>query len=256
MGGIGCGQPADYRRISLQAPTEFSGILVAPFASKIHQHGAGGAQGALPPCVHNLSGRDCMRSGDGGKQGSKGDSLRASDHLTHRGGATIRFLDKTFVPEKPLIHRLIEAVLMPLCKAVLYKPPIGLSRGADLPMKRSQDGLGAHLHRTGSPHIGGMTAPSVCPRAHWFANPDGVEMEIPHQFQEIGFTIAQDGLIPPLKNMATLVVAAIVVLTISELKCLHRTRQRLIAYLQQEMHMIDHQHIGMQRDTVAMAIAF
>ena len=173
-----------------------------------------------------------MGGGDGGEQGSEGDPSRTDGHLACGGRATIRLLDKAFVPEKSLIRRLIESVLVPLGEAVLHKPPIGLPRGADLSMPRSQHGRRAHLHGTGTSEIGGVTAPAIRPRAQRRTNPGGIEMEVPHQFQKIGFVLAQDGLVPPRKDMAVLVVATIVVLTIGKLERLHRARQGPLACFQ------------------------
>lgn len=112
MGDIRGGQPADHRWVALQTPTEVSGRLVAPFMRKIPQHGAGRDQCALPSEGHNLSGGDAIDGGHGGEQCSKGDPLWTHGHFAHRRRATIRLLDKAFVLKKPLIHRLIELLLM------------------------------------------------------------------------------------------------------------------------------------------------
>jgi hypothetical protein len=57
------------------------------------------------------------------------------------------------------------------------------------------------------------------------------------------------------ESVAGLVMATIVVLTIGELQRLHRARQRSVAGLEQEMHMIGHADIRMQRHAVAVAVA-
>ena len=131
-----------------------------------------------------------------------------------------------------MIHCLVEPVLVPVGQAFSHKPSIGLPRRADLPMERSQDRRGIHLHRTGSAHIGRMTAPGVCPGAHGRTNPGGVEMEVSYQLQEIGLSIAQDGLEAPLKDVAGFVMATIVVLTVGKLERLHRARQGVASCLQ------------------------
>ena len=80
-------------------------------------------------------------------------------------------------------------------------------------------------------------------------------MEVSYQFEEIGVAIAQDRLVPPLKDMATLLIAAIVILTVGKLQCLHRARERLGSGRQDKMHMIRHEDVRVQRHAVAVTIA-
>lgn len=81
-------------------------------------------------------------------------------------------------------------------------------------------------------------------------------MEISDEFEEIGVSIAENGVIPPLKDMPRFAVPAVVVLAIGRLEGLHRAGQRLGAGLQQEMHVIPHQDIRVQCDPISATIAF
>ena len=101
-----------------------------------------------------------------------------------------------------------------------------------------------------------MAAPAVGPGVQRRTTPGGVEMEVPHEFDELGRSIAEDGLGTPLKEGAGFVIAPIVVLTIGERQRLHRARQEAVACFQYEMHMIGHEDVRMQRHAVAGAIAF
>lgn len=81
-------------------------------------------------------------------------------------------------------------------------------------------------------------------------------MQIPNEFNEVGVAIAEDRLVAALKDMAGLVIATIVVLAIGKLNGLHRVGQGTVAGFQQEVHMVGHEHIAVERRAVAQAIAF
>ena len=100
-----------------------------------------------------------------------------------------------------------------------------------------------------------MATPGIGPRVQGCADAGGVEMEIADQLQEIGVAITEDRLVTSLKHMPSLVVAVVVVLAICELERLHGARQRDRAGLQQQMEVIGHQHIGIERTAVPAAIA-
>lgn len=101
-----------------------------------------------------------------------------------------------------------------------------------------------------------MTAPGIGPWIERGPQSGGVEMEIAHQFQQVGVAIAENRLIAPLKHVAGLVVSAIVVLAVCELQRLHRPRERMGSGLQQQMDVVGHQDVGMEGDAVSAAIAF
>lgn len=67
-----------------------------------------------------------------------------------------------------------------------------------------------------------MTAPRVSPRTHGAPHASRVEMEVADQFQEIRLPITEDGLVPALKDMPGLAIAAVVVLAIGKLQRVHR----------------------------------
>jgi hypothetical protein len=154
-----------------------------------------------------------------------------------------------------LIHRLIESILMAVGQSVPDERPIGLSSWAKLTMKLRQHKGRIHWHRAGPAEIRLMATPGIGPRVQGGADAGGVEMEIAYQFQEIGVAITEDRLVAPLKHMPGLVVVSVVVLAIGELERLHGSRQRDRAGLQQQMEVIGHQHIGIERTAVTRAIA-
>lgn len=81
-------------------------------------------------------------------------------------------------------------------------------------------------------------------------------MEIADEFEEIGVSIAENGAIPPLKDMPHFAVPAVVILAVATLEGLHRAGQRRGPGLQQEMHMIPHEDVRVQRDPISATIAF
>jgi hypothetical protein len=58
-----------------------------------------------------------------------------------------------------------------------------------------------------------------------------------------------------LEDMPGLALLAIVVLAVGKLERLHRARQWPVARLQQQVNMVGHEDVGMQRYAIALAIA-
>ena len=100
-----------------------------------------------------------------------------------------------------------------------------------------------------------MTAPGVGPWIERGPQSSGVEMEVAHQFQQVGVAIAENRLVAPLKHVAGLVVSAIVVLAVCELQSLHCPGERMGSGLQQQMDVVGHQDLGMEGDAISAAIA-
>jgi hypothetical protein len=82
--------------------------------------------------------------------------------------------------------------------------------------------------------------------AHCFGA-DGIEMNIPDQFEKIGVFLAEKGFIPVLEEMAGSVVFSVKVLGISGKQPSHQGREREASASQKQVHMIVHERPGIAR---------
>ena len=138
LGYVGRGEAADHSGIALHASAEFTHGQMAPFTSQVHQHGASRDQGALSSRGENRARGKCVRLGDGGQECAECHPTRTDRHVSRGGRPPIGLLKKVFVAEKPLIHRLVKAVLVSMGEAVQHEFPVGLPRWTYLSMKRFQ----------------------------------------------------------------------------------------------------------------------
>jgi hypothetical protein len=78
------------------------------------------------------------------------------------------------------------------------------------------------------------------------AGPDRVEMDIPHQFQEVGILFGDDALIAILKEVPFAGVAAVMPNSVSSQQAAHDGGQRHRFRPQKDMHVIGHENPGKQ----------
>jgi hypothetical protein len=76
--------------------------------------------------------------------------------------------------------------------------------------------------------------------SHW------IQMNVAHQFSQVPICLAEDRLVPPLKQMSDLLVLSIVVLTVCGEHAMHNTTDGIVLHLSQEMDMIRHQAVSVE----------
>jgi len=70
------------------------------------------------------------------------------------------------------------------------------------------------------------------------AGAEGIEMDIPHEFQEIGFLLAEDGLVAVLEEMTRSPVAPVVRDGVSREKAPHHLRERRLSGFEEKMEVV------------------
>lgn len=79
-------------------------------------------------------------------------------------------------------------------------------------------------------------------------------MNITNQFQKIALFIAQDRFVASLKKMAHYSIPTVVIERIDLLQDLHDARKRCLPHLHQQMNMIYHQNIRIQKIPIPFLI--
>ena len=78
------------------------------------------------------------------------------------------------------------------------------------------------------------------PTASW------IQVDVSNQFAEIAIRLAEDRLVPPLKQVADLLVLSIVILTVTGEQAMHHATDPLVQHLRHQMHVIGHQAVSIQ----------
>ena len=79
-------------------------------------------------------------------------------------------------------------------------------------------------------------------------------MKSVNQLNQVGFLVAQDRLVSPLKQMTHGLVCPVEILRVGKLQSLHRFRKRDRSDLDQKMNVIRHQDIGMEKELMEFLI--
>ena len=74
-----------------------------------------------------------------------------------------------------------------------------------------------------------------------------VQVNVSTQLAEVPIRLTENRLVPSLKHVPNLFVLAIVVLTIAGQDPLHDAANRIVLHLHQEVHVVGHQAIGVQK---------
>lgn len=88
-----------------------------------------------------------------------------------------------------------------------------------------------------------MAAPEVLVRSRSCTGTHRVEMYVPDEFRQIGVPVAEKRFIPPLKQVADLVIFSVEVLGVGEVDHLHDAGDRFLRCLDEQMHMVSHQDV-------------
>jgi hypothetical protein len=91
-----------------------------------------------------------------------------------------------------------------------------------------------------------MAAVLVLFRPSDHPSPHRVEMNVSHKLPEVAVRLAKNRLVPPLKEVADLLVLSVVIVTVACQDPLHKTADRANAPLNQQMKMIRHQTVGIK----------
>jgi len=86
---------------------------------------------------------------------------------------------------------------------------------------------------------------------YYHPRPHGVQDHVPAEFEEVAFLIDEDGLEAALKEMAGLVVPAVVSLGIDAVELAHTHGEIGVWGLDQEVAMIVHETVGMAKPVVS-----
>ncbi len=91
------------------------------------------------------------------------------------------------------------------------------------------------------PQIGPVTTPGPLLGPVNQTGPDGIQMEVPYQFKQVGLLLTKEGLVATLEEMAALPVPPIECHRVASQKPLHEVRKPLLPSLDQEMKVVGHQ---------------
>ena len=81
-------------------------------------------------------------------------------------------------------------------------------------------------------------------------------MDVGGQFQKIRVLFTENGLVPPLKEVAPSPIFQIVMSGISKLQALHNFRQRGLLDFEQEMNVGGHKDIGVEEEGITLLVLF
>lgn len=95
--------------------------------------------------------------------------------------------------------------------------------------------------------IGPVTAVRVIFDALNHFRPNWIQMNVTDEFAEIKFALTQNRLVPPLKQMADLLVSTIVILRIACEDAMHYPPNHIRLSLDQQMDVIGHHTVGVKK---------
>lgn len=131
------------------------------------------------------------------------------------------------------------------CILVGHEFPISRSRAAFAFREHAKYLIGIHeSQRVVLAGIGMVAAPGIRIKPFCDLCPQWVLVNVFEQSEEIRFTVAKDGLIPPLKEMANGAVLPVEVYGIGLIHALLDLGERYITGLDQEMDMVAHEDVG------------
>jgi len=91
-----------------------------------------------------------------------------------------------------------------------------------------------------------VAAPRICTRVLGESRSHGIQVDVLEQRQQILVSVTEDSFVSALKEVPNFVIFPIEVLRISLVESLKDLRQRRLLGLDEKMHMVGHQHIGVQ----------
>jgi hypothetical protein len=104
------------------------------------------------------------------------------------------------------------------------------------------------------PQVRTMTAPWVEIRVTNQARSYRVQMQISDQLEQVAFSFAKYGPVPPLKEVTDVPVSTIEIQCVTLLETLHEPGKWGGACLQEQVNMIRHEHVGVQGDGIAISV--
>src|SRR6056297_1113629 len=123
-----------------------------------------------------------------------------------------------------------------LFQSILNKALVVISVG-----KLTEDPVGGEPGKFFQAEISTMARPGITLRARDHAGPNGVEMNVAHQFEQIVVRINQQSLVAPLEKMAGLFLPPVEILRIAKAEILHDSGKRNFLDLNGKMDVIAHQ---------------
>jgi|GEM_PF-4652577 hypothetical protein len=159
--------------------------------------------------------------------------------------AAITF-NKFVIPQKTLIHGTVKIAPVTLLEMISHKKLISSLNGRSPPRKQTQNKTPVCQTESVPRDIRPIAAPGVFRRIFHNAGTNRIQMNIRRQLQEVTVFVTEDCFIPALKEMTHQGVFPIISSCISELKHLHDAGQGYFTDLNEQVDMIDHQHVRVE----------
>jgi hypothetical protein len=104
------------------------------------------------------------------------------------------------------------------------------------------------------PGIGRVTAPGVSIEPVGDLRAQGVPMDVFDEAEEISVPVTQDGFIPSLEEVTDSAISSVKVHSVGLVQALHDLGERYILCLEQHMHMVVHEYIGIYEAAGAVLV--
>jgi hypothetical protein len=138
----------------------------------------------------------------------------------------------------------------PARRSRVDQPGIGHARRRRIVPEHPQDEIRANPAARGDSHVRPVARPRVFAGMGNQPCPHGVQVDVSHELEQVSVVLDQQGVIAPLEQVAVRAERPLEIPCVTRRDPLHRARERHVRYLHEQVQVVRHPAVGVQRRCV------